>query len=154
VLSEQAAAPEGHVRRRCVCAGADPRGSLTLGAPQNANLSDVLMDRAVLNEANLRNANLQRTIFTRCCLPPCSLGARMRRLWRLRVRINTEQLDKRMRGVKLALLTCGGVCWNAPTHVHLHALACTHLDSCSSACRPVPLTTLGHGQQAQIPPFP
>ena len=24
------------------------------------------MDRAVLNEANLRNANLQRTIFTRC----------------------------------------------------------------------------------------
>lgn len=39
---------------------------------QNANLSDVLMDRAVMNEANLRNANLQRTIFTRsvCWRPP------------------------------------------------------------------------------------
>ena len=33
--------------------------------PQNANLSDVLMDRAVINEANLRNANLSRAIFTR-----------------------------------------------------------------------------------------
>ena len=32
---------------------------------QNANLSDVLMDRAVINEANLRNANLSRAIFTR-----------------------------------------------------------------------------------------
>lgn len=37
---------------------------------QNANLTDVLMDRAVLNEANLKNANMQRTIFTRC-LPLC-----------------------------------------------------------------------------------
>jgi Pentapeptide repeats (8 copies) len=32
---------------------------------QNANLSDVLMDRAVINEANLRNANFQRAVLTR-----------------------------------------------------------------------------------------
>ena len=32
---------------------------------ENANLSDVLMDRAVLNGANLTNANLQRTVLTR-----------------------------------------------------------------------------------------
>lgn len=34
-------------------------------AVQNANLSDVLMDRAVLNDANLRNANFQRAVLTR-----------------------------------------------------------------------------------------
>jgi uncharacterized protein YjbI with pentapeptide repeats len=71
------------------------------------------MDRAVLNEANLRNANLQRTIFTRCCLPPCTLAARMRWLRRLRVRGNSDQLDKRMRGLKSALSKSGGVCWYA-----------------------------------------
>lgn len=38
---------------------------LTCPALQNANLSDVLMDRAVLNEANLRNANFQRAVLTR-----------------------------------------------------------------------------------------
>lgn len=32
---------------------------------QDADLSDVLFDRAVLNGANLKNANLSRTIFTR-----------------------------------------------------------------------------------------
>ena len=32
---------------------------------ENANLADVLMDRAVLNEANLKNANLERAVFTR-----------------------------------------------------------------------------------------
>lgn len=32
---------------------------------QNADLSDVLMDRAVLNESNLINANLSRAILTR-----------------------------------------------------------------------------------------
>ena len=31
---------------------------------ENADASDVLWDRAVLNEANLRNAVLQRTVFT------------------------------------------------------------------------------------------
>jgi uncharacterized protein YjbI with pentapeptide repeats len=31
----------------------------------NANLSDTLMDRAVINEAVLRNANLQRAVLTR-----------------------------------------------------------------------------------------
>ncbi len=33
--------------------------------PQEANLSDVLMDRAVMVDSNLRNAVLQRAIFTR-----------------------------------------------------------------------------------------
>ena len=33
---------------------------------QNANITDVLMDRAVLNDANLVNANLSRTVLTRC----------------------------------------------------------------------------------------
>jgi uncharacterized protein YjbI with pentapeptide repeats len=32
---------------------------------ENADLSDVLMDRAVMNEANLTNAVLQRAVFTR-----------------------------------------------------------------------------------------
>ena len=35
---------------------------------QDADLSDVLFDRAVLNGANLKNANLSRTIFRRFCL--------------------------------------------------------------------------------------
>lgn len=40
---------------------------------QNADLSDVLMDRAVLNDSNLTNANLSRAILTRrVCLPCCS----------------------------------------------------------------------------------
>ncbi len=34
-------------------------------AAQNADLSDVLMDRAVLNDSNLINANLSRAILTR-----------------------------------------------------------------------------------------
>ena len=39
---------------------------------QNADLSDVLMDRAVLNDSNLTNANLSRAILTRrVCLPCC-----------------------------------------------------------------------------------
>ena len=33
--------------------------------PQDADLSDVLFDRAVLNGANLKNANLSRAVFTR-----------------------------------------------------------------------------------------
>ena len=32
---------------------------------QNADLSDALMDRAVINQANLKNAILERVIFTR-----------------------------------------------------------------------------------------
>lgn len=32
---------------------------------QGADLSDVLMDRAVINGANLTNANLSRAVFTR-----------------------------------------------------------------------------------------
>lgn len=40
--------------------------ALTFADPmQNANLSDVLMDRAVLNDTNLKNTNMQRTVFTR-----------------------------------------------------------------------------------------
>ena len=31
---------------------------------EGADLSDVLMDRAVLNEANMRGAVLQRAVFT------------------------------------------------------------------------------------------
>ena len=45
---------------------------------QNADLSDVLMDRAVMNDSNLTNANLSRAILTRrVCVPFCiqsSLG--------------------------------------------------------------------------------
>ena len=33
---------------------------------QNSNLSDSLMDRATLVDANLKNANLERVVFTRC----------------------------------------------------------------------------------------
>ena len=38
---------------------------------QNADLSDVLMDRAVLNDSNLTNANLSRAILTRRVCLPC-----------------------------------------------------------------------------------
>ena len=38
---------------------------------QNADLSDVLMDRAVLNDSNLTNANLSRAILTRQVRLPC-----------------------------------------------------------------------------------
>ena len=37
----------------------------SLPLPQDANLSDVLMDRSVMNEANLKNAILERAVFTR-----------------------------------------------------------------------------------------
>ena len=54
-----------------ICAGKSPVIGFAAALQadfENANLSDVLMDRAVLNEANLKNANLERAVFTRCAL--------------------------------------------------------------------------------------
>jgi len=55
--------------------------------PQNAGLQDVLMDRAVMNKANLRNANLERTVRVRdgmqapgragCCNVPSKKQVRL-----------------------------------------------------------------------------
>ena len=45
-----------------LCRAYTKRGSV----PQNSNLSDSLMDRATLVDANLKNANLERVVFTRC----------------------------------------------------------------------------------------
>ena len=61
------------IKTTVLCAShvCSPRGQCwVLGKPsvfaaQNADLSDVLMDRAVLNDSNLTNANLSRAILTR-----------------------------------------------------------------------------------------